>query len=81
MILLYEIGAGKEGEIMGLLEGLLGVAGFIGSVVATGGKSAANDSNCSDSDRQLGREIQKSSENFVNTINKMQNRINAYYDD
>lgn len=75
MILLYEIGAGKEGEIM-LLDLILGAAATIGSVIAAGGQSAANNSDCSDSDRQLGKDIQKSGQNFADIMNRMRDRLN-----
>lgn len=58
-----------------LLDIILGAAKLIGEVVAAGGDSAANDSRCSASDRELGNEIKESSLNFVDTINKFKDRL------
>lgn len=59
-----------------MLDLLFGALKLIGEVVAAGGESAEHNSDCSDSDRQLGNEIKESSLNFVDSISKLKDRWN-----
>ncbi|MDE6501988.1 MAG: hypothetical protein K2L10_07890 [Ruminococcus sp.] len=59
-----------------MFELILGALASIGAAVAAGGKKVANSSDCSDSDRQLGKDIQKAGNQFSNTMNRFIDRLN-----